>query len=421
MIKINNKSISSVYDKATVIEKIMKGTLKVYEAWGKLIASGVPPITLQKCKGVDLIDYKIYGNSVQGKLPSEYTQVEYIESTGTQYIDTKVSQSPNLKWIADMQFLESANDNNYHGTMLSDSRFVFGVYKGLNVYGTSQYNTTNTNADYQRHIYKLYGSGIFYIDDLKYVDENPTKTNSLGIPLFARKRSDNTIDAYSNARIYNTKFYNDDTLVRNMIPCYRKSDNVIGMYDTVNGVFYTNAGKGVFKKGNNVTPTPDTPIEIQSVGDLVTDENNDNYGKYKIPVKVNNTVTKIYLDEPLRKIGDYADYIDFKNQKVIRKVKVVDDTGTLTLEESYQGLSTPTEETIELPNIPTHKGTTIIEVDTNILPSNMEVKYYGKGKLEKLEETENIILNSILDDDTETEIDIFESEIIDILDEIIGG
>lgn len=30
--------------------------------------------------------------------------------------------------------------------------------------------------------------------------------------------------------------------------------------------------------------------------------------------------THIYLNEPLRKVGDYADYIDFKNQKVIRNV-----------------------------------------------------------------------------------------------------
>ena len=36
------------------------------------------------------------------------------------------------------------------------------------------------------------------------------------------------------------------------------------------------------------------------------------------------TVTKnVYLDEPLRKIGDYADYIDFKEQKVVRKIKEV--------------------------------------------------------------------------------------------------
>lgn len=36
----------------------------VYEAWKKLIASGIPPLTLNKCKEAELIDYKIYGDSV---------------------------------------------------------------------------------------------------------------------------------------------------------------------------------------------------------------------------------------------------------------------------------------------------------------------------------------------------------------------
>lgn len=31
--------------------------------------------------------------------------------------------------------------------------------------------------------------------------------------------------------------------------------------------------------------------------------------------------TNIYVNEPLRKVGDYADYIDFKNQKVVRNIK----------------------------------------------------------------------------------------------------
>lgn len=43
------------------------------------------------------------------------------------------------------------------------------------------------------------------------------------------------------------------------------------------------------------------------------------YG-YKLPIKANDITTKIYLKEPLRKIGDYADYIDFKNKRVIRKI-----------------------------------------------------------------------------------------------------
>lgn len=35
-------------------------------------------------------------------------------------------------------------------------------------------------------------------------------------------------------------------------------------------------------------------------------------------------ITNIYLDEPLRKVGDYADYIDFANNKVIRYIKNID-------------------------------------------------------------------------------------------------
>ena len=47
-------------------------------------------------------------------------------------------------------------------------------------------------------------------------------------------------------KIYEFKLYDNDILVRNFIPCYRKIDNVPGMYDVVNGVFYTNAGTDEF-------------------------------------------------------------------------------------------------------------------------------------------------------------------------------
>ena len=68
------------------------------------------------------------------------------------------------------------------------------------------------------------------------------------------------------------------------------------------------------------TPNPDNPIEIQSVGDLVTDAESEYYGKYAVPIVVNDTTTHIYLDAPLRKVGNYADNIDFKHQKVVRNI-----------------------------------------------------------------------------------------------------
>lgn len=66
------------------------------------------------------------------------------------------------------------------------------------------------------------------------------------------------------------------------------------------------------------------------VGDLVTDSTSEHYGKYRIIVTVNGGNTYIYLDEPLRKIGNYADYLDFETGKVYRciakhTVKASDD------------------------------------------------------------------------------------------------
>lgn len=56
--------------------------------------------------------------------------------------------------------------------------------------------------------------------------------------------------------------------------------------------------------GNSVqngTPSPDNPVEIQSVGDLVTDETSEYYGKYKIPIKIcGNNLLNINTFEPYK-------------------------------------------------------------------------------------------------------------------------
>ena len=96
MIKINDKEVSSVFDEVQEIEKIMKGTLLVFESLKNLIASGVPPLTLLKSGGKDLVNYKLYGESVQETQPTPDTPVEvesvgdYDETTGKYKIPVKV-------------------------------------------------------------------------------------------------------------------------------------------------------------------------------------------------------------------------------------------------------------------------------------------------------------------------------------------
>lgn len=75
--------------------------------------------------------------------------------------------------------------------------------------------------------------------------------------LFAKEATNSTnIDVKGGCDIYWCQLYDGENLLHNFIPCYRKSDGEIGMYDTVSKTFYTNAGTGTFLKGedvNNIT------------------------------------------------------------------------------------------------------------------------------------------------------------------------
>ena len=53
-------------------------------------------------------------------------------------------------------------------------------------------------------------------------------------------------------KIYKLIFTANGVKEANFIPCYRKTDNEIGMYDTVEETFYTNQGTGKFDVGPNV-------------------------------------------------------------------------------------------------------------------------------------------------------------------------
>ncbi len=53
-------------------------------------------------------------------------------------------------------------------------------------------------------------------------------------------------------RVYYFKYYNKDgTLICDLVPCYRKSDGVIGMYDKARNRFLTNVVSGSFTKGSD--------------------------------------------------------------------------------------------------------------------------------------------------------------------------
>lgn len=82
------------------------------------------------------------------------------------------------------------------------------------------------------------------------------------------------------------------------------------------------------------SPSEEFPSEIKSVGDATDDL------KYDIPIAVkdeNGALLKrvhIYLDEPLRKTAQTADYLDFAAGQVVRRVEVLDGSGKLPIAQS---------------------------------------------------------------------------------------
>jgi len=268
-------------------------------------------------------------------LPDKYTLVEYIESTGTQYIDTGVKPNNNTRMVLDF---ENTTTNT------SDLYMLFGA---RNYYNNSAFgvaiSSSRAYSYWENNAYTTYGfvlntkkrmiydvsADAFIIDNLSTKGNDVTFSTTYSIALLSLNSNTGYDTRCAIGKIYSSQIYDNDVLVRDFVPCYRKSDGVIGLYDLVEGKFYSNLGSGNFIKGNDVIPTstPEAPIEIESVG-----EYDETTGKYKIPVKVSNSTeeitTNIYLNEPLRKIGDYEDYIDFKNKKVVRNIKEITFNGT---------------------------------------------------------------------------------------------
>ncbi|MBR6504261.1 MAG: hypothetical protein IKT41_00830 [Clostridia bacterium] len=195
-------------------------------------------------------------------LPSEYQEVEYIRnSTRTEYIDTGVSPSANTQLEIDMQIEEYISNN-------ANLVFIFGCRNSTsNLYGRFEYHVnsslnntlnlgydttqagrtvvTDVKQDFKRHIY-LFDSneGTAYMDNqlmCYYTNTSAYKETWVESPdpLYLFKSSYDNNNIYTTyTKIYKCKITKDGILVRDFIPCYRKNDNVDGLYDLVNGVFY---------------------------------------------------------------------------------------------------------------------------------------------------------------------------------------
>ena len=194
-------------------------------------------------------------------LPAGYTELEYISSTnnGNQYIDLGIKlydtlnkdydiaikfmiSSTNAQQQATMFNCQDPNNSPWPGTFIRKNnsgvditgRYIGGTAKDNTIGQLNQIielpvqtppnkNVTNLNNNNSTH---QYGAGLF----CSFSDAN------------------NTPQRYCNGTLYYFKLFVGGTLVRDLIPC-KNSNNVVGMYDVVNNVFYTSPNGNAFVAG----------------------------------------------------------------------------------------------------------------------------------------------------------------------------
>ncbi len=189
-----------------------------------------------------------------------YQEVEYIESTGTQYINTWWYPSSNYcKVVADMDFQGWVDTKTAVFFWMVASQKAYSLHKNpewqINAWSTwnisiANYSNWRMNVDYTADNGSY--SVTLWQDTYTGSYSNTVAQSSYPMNIFTlNELGSPTWWAY--AKLYSFKIYSDaSTLERDFVPCYRKSDSVIWLYDVVNDIFYTNAGSWTFTKWSDV-------------------------------------------------------------------------------------------------------------------------------------------------------------------------
>lgn len=258
-------------------------SMNMYDGQGNLIKDFIP------CKDennvgymFDRITHTLYENKGTGSfiigdtkkeltfrlpkdpIPREYQMVSYLESSGTQYIDTLWHPSSNdLRVNFKVQSMGSPSATAICGAEKNGitPRWVFIMY-GQSADATKTYPLTGdwnnndkgftfTSGSVLDIDWTTSTSSTTITDKVSNTTYNYTfasnitySSNDVTLKLF--KNGDNQ---KSSMRMYKYKIWDNNILVRNFVPVIRKLDSVAGMYDIVTKQFFENQGTGTFNYG----------------------------------------------------------------------------------------------------------------------------------------------------------------------------
>lgn len=191
-------------------------------------------------------------------LPSGYKQLEYIESSGTQFIDTGIKAKNNTKVIAECNITYGTNWVMILGSYDTGAYFSWWA-NATNIY--AYYGSQNKSGNGATGKQTIIANGSKWSDSANsFVFSDASFTAPSTMYLFSVH---NGGSSYANAsmKLYACQIYDNGALVRNFVPC-KNSSGAVGLYDTVEVQFYANAGTGTFTAGPEIIYEPATPTNF---------------------------------------------------------------------------------------------------------------------------------------------------------------
>ncbi len=195
-------------------------------------------------------------------LPQGFIQLEYIEGTGSQYINTGVKPT----FMMDCEFTFSlttlpTRDSFINGSqqykVTPDNAYVFmNANASMQIfrYRVNSVSILNTNIKLDSNIHTIKvrtQRGLYIFDSQEFPLFDTFRYNQSIGNIFLFALNDGGEPKYfAKMKIY--KFIiTDNILVRNFIPCISPK-NIVGMYDLVGGKFYSSPNGAAFIAGPEI-------------------------------------------------------------------------------------------------------------------------------------------------------------------------
>lgn len=202
-------------------------------------------------------------NTMDVTLTKPYdAEVKWLESTGSQYIDTGVS-AYNAVVGTEIKFQSTTTQHDkwvfgiFNGSLGNSYNYLIGSYGGWNVFlGSAGQLKPGYSVDTNEHIVRINIDGKTQFDNVVLLN-SPTSMTYTGdfsssLWVFMTHRTGNGgpyNNYYMTSKVFYCKIYRDGVLVRDFIPVRFTNElnqSEGAMYDKVSGQLFRNQGTGSF-------------------------------------------------------------------------------------------------------------------------------------------------------------------------------